>query len=48
MWETATGRYVRSLVGHTDEVYGIALTPDDRLLLSGSADGTPQLWELDW
>ncbi|THA77364.1 hypothetical protein E6R60_07235 [Streptomyces sp. A0642] len=48
IWETATGRYVRTLVGHTDEVYGIALTPDDRMLLSGSLDGTLKLWELDW
>ncbi|MFD0151131.1 WD40 repeat domain-containing protein [Streptomyces sp. NPDC127132] len=48
IWETATGRHVRTLVGHTDEVYGIALTPDDRLLLSGSLDSTLQLWELDW
>lgn len=48
IWETATGRYVRTLVGHTDEVHGIALTPDDRLLLSGSDDGTLKLWELDW
>ncbi|MCX5410274.1 hypothetical protein OHA37_00645 [Streptomyces sp. NBC_00335] len=46
--DTATGRCVRTLDGHTDDVYGIALTPDDRFLLSGSSDGTLKLWELDW
>ncbi|WP_412079458.1 WD40 repeat domain-containing protein (plasmid) [Streptomyces xanthophaeus] len=48
IWDTATGRCVRTLDGHDDDVYGIALTPDDRFLLSGSLDGTLQLWELDW
>ncbi|MGR4880652.1 hypothetical protein ACIPUC_14685 [Streptomyces sp. LARHCF249] len=36
------------LDGHDDDVYGIALTPDDRFLLSGSSDGILQLWELHW
>ncbi|AWZ05989.1 MULTISPECIES: hypothetical protein [unclassified Streptomyces] len=48
MWDTATGRCVRTLEGHTEDVYGIALTPDDRFLISGSSDGTLRLWELDW
>ncbi|MEW2139523.1 hypothetical protein AB0892_23565 [Streptomyces sp. NPDC005409] len=48
IWDTATGRCVRTLEGHDDDVYAIALTPDDRFLLSGSSDGTLQLWELDW
>ncbi|MFI5806081.1 protein kinase [Streptomyces sp. NPDC051561] len=48
VWETATGRHVRTLEGHTEDVYGLALTPDDRYLLSGSADGSVRMWELDW
>ncbi|MEU6879608.1 hypothetical protein [Streptomyces sp. NPDC046712] len=47
-WETATGRLLRTLDAHADEVQGIALTPGDRCLLSGSTDGTLRLWELDW
>ncbi|MER5784184.1 WD40 repeat domain-containing protein [Streptomyces mobaraensis] len=48
VWNTTSGRCVRTLDGHTDDVYGIALTPDDRFLLSGGSDGTLRLWELDW
>jgi WD40 repeat protein len=48
VWETATGRHVRTLHGHTEEVHGLALTPDDRYLLSGSEDGSVRMWELDW
>ncbi|MFB8138534.1 WD40 repeat domain-containing serine/threonine protein kinase [Streptomyces parvus] len=48
VWETATGRHVRTLQGHTGEVYGLALTSDDRYLLSGSEDGSVRMWELDW
>ncbi|MDT9687357.1 protein kinase [Streptomyces sp. P9(2023)] len=48
IWETATGRCLRTLDAHTDDVEGIALTPDDRFLVTGSTDGTMRLWELDW
>ncbi|QNE78903.1 hypothetical protein F0344_33775 [Streptomyces finlayi] len=48
VWETATGRRIRTLEGHSEDTFGLALTPDDRFLLSGSSDGTVRLWELDW
>ena len=35
------------LQGHRAEVYGLAFTPDSRHLLSGSEDGTLQLWEVE-
>lgn len=45
--ETGTGRRVRALEGHAEDVYGITLTPDDRFLLSCGSDGTLRLWEFD-
>jgi GTPase SAR1 family protein len=33
--------------GHTDEVWGVAVTPDGRRVVSGSSDNTVRVWELD-
>ncbi|MFF4616239.1 hypothetical protein [Nonomuraea jabiensis] len=43
VWDLATGRRV-TLTGHTDAIYDVAYSPDDRLLASRSADGTIRLW----
>ena len=39
-------RVVRTLSGHTDQVRGIAFSPDGRFLASGSQDGTIKFWEM--
>lgn len=37
---------VRTLAGHTSSVWGVAVMPDGRSVLSASHDGTLKMWEL--
>jgi dipeptidyl aminopeptidase/acylaminoacyl peptidase len=46
LWETASGRVLRSFVGHAGWVTSVAFSPDGKLALSGSEDSTLKLWEV--
>ncbi len=37
---------VRSLVGHTDEVFSVAFSPDGKTLATASKDGTARIWDV--
>jgi WD40 repeat protein len=41
------GPLLRTLVGHTDPITAIALTPDGRHLVSASEDHTARMWDLE-
>jgi WD40 repeat protein len=45
VWDLAAGRELRSLPGHTDEVWGVAVAPGGRCLLSSSRDQTLRVWD---
>jgi len=42
-----TGKKIHGFVGHTSDVLGVAASPDSRFLVSGSADQTVNLWEIN-
>lgn len=46
LWSSQTGKLVRTLRGHRDEVLSVAFSPDGNELLSGSRDGDGRLWKL--
>ncbi|MEU2543850.1 protein kinase [Streptomyces roseolus] len=46
LWDLTTGQCLRVLTGHTHRITAVRLSPDLRLLLSGSMDGTARLWDL--
>jgi hypothetical protein len=46
LWDTKTGRLVRSLQGHKRGIQSLAFAPDGRTLASGSSDGTVKLWRI--
>jgi WD40 repeat protein len=45
LWETATGRLIRTFEGHSAWVDSVAFAPDGARVLSGSTDKTLKLWE---
>jgi WD40 repeat protein len=47
VWELESGRLLRSLEGHTDGVWAVAVSPDGRFIVSGSSDHTVKVWELE-
>jgi WD40 repeat protein len=44
VYDPNSGGHVATLTGHTDWVYGVALSPDGAKLATASADGTVKLW----
>jgi WD40 repeat protein len=47
IWDVASGKLVRSLTGHTEQVYQLVLSRDEKQLLSASYDKTLRIWDLE-
>ena len=46
LWDEATGKQLRSFMGHTSWVRSAVFSPDGRFALSGSDDTTLKLWDV--
>jgi WD40 repeat protein len=46
LWDVATGRKLRSFVGHTGSILAIDIAPNGKMLASASADTTVLLWDI--
>ncbi len=45
--DTRSGKQLREFVGHTGTLWAVAVSPDGRLLVSGSFDQTFRIWNLE-
>jgi WD40 repeat protein len=47
IWDTESGRELRTLAGHTNTVYAVAYSPDGRRIATGSWDNTVKIWNAE-
>lgn len=46
LWAINTGKIVKTLIGHSQAVLSVAISPDGETLASGSRDETVKIWHL--
>ena len=46
IWEIANKRLLASFMGHTDAIRSLDVSPDGRLLVTGSNDGSVRIWKM--
>jgi WD40 repeat protein/energy-coupling factor transporter ATP-binding protein EcfA2 len=44
LWDTSTGKVIKTLTGHENSVKGVSFSPNGKMLASASDDNTVKLW----
>jgi len=47
LWDTESGREIRTFVGHGDKINTVLFSPDGKHIVSGSADHTIKFWDIE-
>lgn len=47
VWDVETGRLLRTMTGHSDQVRGVAVFDEGRKVISASIDRTLKVWDLE-
>ena len=45
VWEVHTGQAVATFTGHNNHIWGVAFSPDDKRIVSGSRETVARVWE---
>jgi transcription initiation factor TFIID subunit 5 len=47
LWDLGTGKRLKTMTGHTGFIYSVSFNSDSTVLVSGSADGTVRVWDVN-
>lgn len=47
LWDLGSGRRLKTMTGHSDNIYSVDFSMDSHTLISGSADGTVRVWDVN-
>jgi transcription initiation factor TFIID subunit 5 len=47
LWDLGTGKRLKTMTGHTGFIYTVSFSSDSTVLVSGSADGTVRVWDVN-